>query len=57
MIIKSNETLFLEAADELTPILKCRNDRLSSAIANFHQNKLFVLGSQLNTKVTKKPQD
>ena len=57
MIIKSNETLFLEAADELAPILKCRNDRLSPAIANFHQNKLFVLGSQLNTKVTKKPQD
>lgn len=57
MIIKSNETLFLEAADELAPILKCRNDRLSPAIANFHQNKLFVLGSQLNTKVTKKSQD
>jgi hypothetical protein len=57
MIIKSSETLFLEAADELAPILKCRNDRLSPAIANFHQNKLFVLGSQLNTKVTKKPQD
>lgn len=57
MIIKSNQTLFLESATELAPVLKCRNDRLSPAIANFHQNKLFVLGSQLNTKVTKKSQD
>lgn len=57
MIIKSNQTLFLESATELAPTLKCRNDRLSPAIANFHQNKLFVLGSQLNTKVTKKSQD
>jgi len=57
MIIKSNKTLFLESSAELLPLLMCRNDRLSPAIANFHQNKLFVLGSQLNTKVTKKPQD
>lgn len=57
MIIKSNKTLFLEASSELAPILKCQNDRLSPAIANFHQNKLFVLGSQLSTKVSKKPQD
>ena len=57
MIIKSNETLFLESSEELAPLLMCRNDRLSPAIANFHQNKLFVIGSQLNTKVTKKPQD
>ena len=57
MIIKSNKTLFLEASDEIAPLLMCRNDRLSPAIANFHQNKLFVMGSQLNTKVSKKPQD
>jgi hypothetical protein len=57
MIIKSNKTLFLESSDELEPILMCRNDRLSPAIANFHQNKLFVIGSQLNTKVTTKSQD
>lgn len=57
MIIKSNKTLFLEAADEIAPLLMCRADRLSPAIANFHQNKLFVMGSQLNTKVSKKPQD
>jgi hypothetical protein len=56
MIIKSNKTLFLEASAELAPLLMCRNDRLSPAIANFHQNKLFVMGSQLNTKVSKKPQ-
>jgi hypothetical protein len=57
MIIKSNKTLFLESSEELAPLLMCRNDRLSPAIANFHQNKLFVMGSQLNTKVSKKPQD
>jgi hypothetical protein len=57
MIIKSNKTLFLESSEELAPLLLCRNDRLSPAIANFHQNKLFVMGSQLNTKVSKKPQD
>jgi hypothetical protein len=57
MIIKSNETLFLESSAEVEPLLMCRNDRLSPAIANFHQNKLFVIGSQLNTKVTKKSQD
>jgi hypothetical protein len=54
MIIKSNKTLFLESSEELAPLLMCRNDRLSPAIANFHQNKLFVMGSQLNTKVTTK---
>lgn len=57
MIIKSNKTLFLEASEEIAPLLMCREDRLSPAIANFHQNKLFVMGSQLNTKVSKKPQD
>lgn len=57
MIVKPNETLFLESSADLAPILMCRNDRLSPAIANFHQNKLFVKGSQLNTKVTTKPQD
>ena len=57
MIIKSSKTLFLESADDAYTAVKCKNDRLSLAIANFHQNKLFVLGSQLSTKVTKKPQD
>lgn len=57
MIIKSNKTLFLESSSDLLPVLLCKNDRLSPGIANFHQNKLFVLGSQLSTKVTKKPQD
>lgn len=57
MIIKSNKTLFLEAADDVFSAVRCKNDRLSPAIANFHQNKLFVLGSQLSTKVTQKPQD
>jgi hypothetical protein len=54
MIIKSNKTLFLESSHELVPLLLCRNNRLSPAISNFHQNKLFVLGTQLNTRVTKK---
>ncbi len=57
MIIKGNKTLFLESADDIYDAVRCKNDRLSSAIANFHQNKLFVLGSQLSTKVTKKSQD
>ena len=57
MIIKSNQTLFLESADDIYSAVRCKNDRLSPAIANFHQNKLFVLGSQLSTKVTKKSQD
>ena len=58
MIIKPTKTLFLESSEELEPLLKCRNDRLSPAIANFHQSKLFVLGSQLNTKVNiKQSQD
>jgi hypothetical protein len=57
MIIKSSKTLFLESSADVYTAVKCKNDRLSSAIANFHQNKLFVLGSQLSTKVTKKPQD
>jgi len=58
MIVKGNTTLFLESSAELAPLLMCRNDRLSPAIANFHQNKLFVRGSQLNTKVTaQKTQD
>jgi len=57
MIIKSNKTLFLESATDIYDSVRCKNDRLSNAIANFHQNKLFVLGSQLSTKVTKKSQD
>lgn len=57
MIIKSNKTLFLESATDVYQAVRCKNDRLSDAIANFHQNKLFVLGSQLSTKVTKKSQD
>jgi len=57
MIIKSNKTLFLESAEDVYQAVRCKNDRLSDAIANFHQNKLFVLGSQLSTKVTKKSQD
>ena len=57
MIIKSNMTLFLESSNDIYQSVRCKNDRLSDAIANFHQNKLFVLGSQLSTKVTKKSQD
>ena len=57
MIIKSNKTLFLESADDVYSAVRCKNDRLSDAIANFHQNKLFVLGSKLSTQVTKKSQD
>jgi hypothetical protein len=58
MIIKGNTTLFLESSDVLAPTLMCQNDRLSPAISNFHQNKLFVRGSQLSTKVTaQKTQD
>jgi hypothetical protein len=57
MIVKGNKTLFLESSNDLIPVLTCKNDRLSPAIANFHQNKLFVLGSQLSTKVTKKTRD
>ena len=54
MIIRPNKTLFLEPASDIYESVRCKNDRLSDAIANFHQNKLFVLGSQLNTKVTTK---
>lgn len=57
MIIKSNKTLFLESSSDLLQSLSCRNNRLSPAISCFHQNKLFVLGSQLSTKVTKKKQE
>ena len=57
MIIKSSRTLFLESSTDIYQAVRCKNDRLSPAIANFHQNKLFVLGSQLSTKVTKKSQD
>lgn len=57
MIIKSSRTLFLESSADIYQAVRCKNDRLSPAIANFHQNKLFVLGSQLSTKVTKKSQD
>lgn len=57
MIVKGNRTLFLESSADVFDAARCKNDRLSDAIANFHQNKLFVLGSQLSTKVTKKPQD
>ena len=57
IIIKPNRTLYLEPASDIYESIRCKNDRLSDAIANFHQNKLFVLGSQLNTKVTTKLQD
>ena len=57
MIIKSNQTLFLESSADIYNAVRCRDGRLSPAVSSFHQNKLFVLGSQLSTKVTKKPQD
>lgn len=57
MIIKGNQTLFLETSSDIYQSVRCKNDRLSPAVSSFHQNKLFVLGSQLSTKVTKKPQD
>lgn len=58
MIIKPNKTLFLESSADLYRVLKCtENHRLSPAIANFHQNHLFVMGSQMSTQVTTKPQD
>lgn len=58
MIIKPNKTLFLESSADLYNVLKCTpNHRLSPGIANFHQNHLFVLGSQMSTQVTTKPQD
>lgn len=57
MIIKPTKTLFLESSADLVPLLKCKDDRLSPAISSFHQNKLFVLGSQLSTKVSLKSQD
>jgi hypothetical protein len=55
MIIKGNKTLFLETADDIFESIRCKDNRLSPAIANFHMNKLFVLGSNLSTRVTKKP--
>ena len=58
MIIKPNKTLFLESSADLYNVLKCTPaHRLSPGIANFHQNHLFVLGSQMSTQVTTKPQD
>jgi len=58
MIIKPNKTLFLESSADLYNVLKCTdNHRLSAGLANFHQNHLFVLGSQMSTQVTTKPQD
>lgn len=58
MIIKPNKTLFLESSADLYDVLKCtENHRLSAGIANFHQNHLFVIGSQMSTKVTTKSQD
>ena len=57
MIVKGNRTLFLESSEDIFTAVQCKNDRLSDAIANFHQNKLFVLGSKLSTQVTKKSQD
>jgi hypothetical protein len=58
MIIKPNKTLFLESSADLYQVLKCtKNYRLSPAIANFHQNHLFVMGSQMSTQITTKSQD
>lgn len=58
MIIKPNKTLFLESSTDLYEVLKCTpNHRLSPAISNFHQNHLFVLGSQMSTQVSTKSQD
>ena len=58
MIIKPNKTMFLESSADLYNVLKCTpNHRLSAGVANFHQNHLFVLGSQMSTQVTTKPQD
>ena len=54
LILKSTKTIYIENSDDLINILKCKNDRLSPAIANFHQNKLFVLGSQLSTPISKR---
>ena len=57
MIIKTNRILYLEPAADIYESVRCKNDRLSNAIANFHHNKLHVLGSQLNSKVTTISQD
>jgi len=52
LIIKGNSTLFLESADGIYEKSKCKNNRLSNAIANFKGWHLWINGTQLETAVT-----
>jgi len=54
MIIKGTKVLYLETSKNIYNQIKCRNDRLSPAIATFANNQLFIYGSQLGLNITAK---
>ena len=55
VLIRKNKVLFIQDSSDVINSLKCTPDnRLSLGISNFHHNKLFVVGSQLSTKITSK---
>jgi len=52
LIVTSNKTLYLNDSESVFNSIRCKNNRLSDAIAHFKGYHLWIKGTQLETAVT-----
>jgi len=52
LIVTGNKTLYLNSAESVFNSVRCKNYRLSNAIAQFKGDHIFINGTQLETAVT-----
>ena len=52
LIVAGNKTLYLNDSDSVFNSIRCKNNRLSNAVANFKGWHLWISGTQLETAVT-----
>jgi hypothetical protein len=54
LIVTGNKKLYLESADSVFEAVRCKNYRLSNAIAQFKGDHIWIKGTQLGSAVTTK---
>ena len=52
LIVTGNKILYLESADSVFEAVRCKNYRLSNAIAQFKGDHIFIKGTQLGSAIT-----
>ena len=51
-ITSGNNTLYVLTSESIYESAKCKNNRLSEAIAKFHHDNLWIKGSQLEIAIS-----